>query len=437
MPAVDVEPVVPAAAPARLRTDVFLTFGGKAAAALLGLAAVVVVARELGPSGQGLFAVAYSFGLLLVSIGGVGLTTANPYFATRDPSSLPRIVSNSLWLAAGLGLLLAAVGVVLKVVAPSVIEGLGWAPLLVTLAGLPGALAALFLQSVLLGEGRMTAYNGVEVAQAALMVAGLLVAFAAFDAGLTGALAVISGSRYVATLAYLVLLAGHLRFRPDSGLVRSMMAYSFRVYVALVVSLLVIRLDLLLVNYYLGKSEAGLYSVAAALADGMFLLPMVVGLNLFPRVARGDPLEASAQVFRSMAVLYGLVCVATVPVAGPGIRLIFGDDYSGATSLYYWLLPGIYCLGMLTILSQHFAGRGFPPSAMTVWFVGLAVNLAINFAFLPGRGAWVAALASSVAYAILLVLHMWLFAREAGSYASIRPGLRETFRFVRVAFTRG
>jgi O-antigen/teichoic acid export membrane protein len=304
------------------------------------------------------------------------------------------------------------------------------------LAGLPGALAALFLQSVLLGEGRMTAYNGVEVGQGALMLAGLLVAFAAFDADLTGALAVVSGSRYVATLAYLVLLAGHLRFRPDRGLVRSMMAYSFRVYVALVVSLLVIRLDLLLVNAYLGETEAGLYSVAAALADGMFLLPMVVGLNLFPRVARGDPLEASAQVFRSMAVLYGLLCVATVPVAGPGIRLIFGDDYSGATSLYYWLLPGIYCLGMLTILSQHFAGRGFPPQAMAIWFVGLAVNLAINVAFLPGRGAWVAALASSIAYAILLVLHLWLFAREAGSYASIRPRLRETFRFVRVALTR-
>ena len=73
---------------------------------------------------------------------------------------------------------------------------------------------------------------------------------------------------------------------------------------------------------------------------------------------------------------------------------------------------------------------------MAIWFVGLAVNLAINFAFLPGRGAWVAALASSVAYAILLVLHLWLFAREAGGYASIRPRLRETFQFVRVALTR-
>jgi O-antigen/teichoic acid export membrane protein len=424
-------------APSRLRTDVFVTFGGKAATLLLGLATAVVVARQLGPSGQGVFAVAYSFSLVLLSIGGVGLTTANPYFAARQPAFLPRIVGNSLWLAAGLGLALAAIGAVVKVVAPGVIEGLGWAPLIAALVGLPGALAALFLQSVLLGEGRMKAYNGVEVAQGALTLGALIVAFGAFDAHITGALSVISASRYAAALAYLVLLARHSpRFRPDPRLVRSMMSYGFRVYVALVASLLVIRLDLLLVNHYLGDTQAGLYSVAAALADGMFVLPMVVGLNLFPRVARGDPLEASAEVFRSVAVLYGLVCLLTVPVVGPGIRLVFGEDYSGATSLYYWLLPGIYCFGMLTILSQHFAGRGFPLPAMAMWLVGLAVNLAINFAFLPGRGAWIAALASSISYAILLVLHIWLFAREAGSYASIRPRMRETFRFVRVALTK-
>jgi len=152
--------------------------------------------------------------------------------------------------------------------------------------------------------------------------------------------------------------------------------------------------------------------------------------------ARGDPLEASAEVFRSVAVLYGLVCLLTVPVAGPGIRLVFGGDFAGATSLYYWLLPGIFSLGVVTMISQHFAGRGFPVEAMAIWFVGLAVNLAINVAFLPGRGAWVAALASSVAYAIVLALHVRLFAKEAGGLRVMRPRVREVVRFVRVALTR-
>lgn len=434
----DTAPLVPGPPPARLRTDVFLTFGGKAATLLLSLAIAVVVARGLGPSGQGVFAVAYSVSLLLVQFGGLGLTTANPYFAARDRSKVGPILSNSLWAASGLGFALIGVALAIKVLFPGALAGLGWTPFAIMLAGVPAGLAGVFLQSLLLAEGRMVAFNAVEVGQAALTLGALVLGFAFFDFHLSGALVVIGAGRYFAAAVYGVLLLRHrpLLRRLDVPLARAMLAYGFRVYVALLVSLLVIRLDLLLVNGYLGKHEAGLYSVAAALADGMFVLPMVVGLNLFPRVARGDPLEASAEVFRSVAVLYGLVCLLTVPVAGPAIRLIFGGDFAGATSLYYWLLPGIFCLGVVTMISQHFAGRGFPVEAMAIWFVGLAVNLAINLAFLPGRGAWVAALASSVAYGIVLVLHVWLFAREAGGLRVMRPRMREVVRFVRVAFTR-
>ena len=418
--------VVPAAPP-RLRTDVFWTFGGKAATLLFGLLIVVIVARELGPSGQGLFAVAYSLTLMLAQLGGLGQTTANPYFTAREPAQRASIVANSLWLAAGLGLLLIAVGLLLRAVAPATLEGLGWEPLFVTLVGVPGALAALFLQSVLLGESRMVAYNVIEAAQAVLTFAGLLVALYAFDGGLTGALAVLTAGRYVAVVAYLALLAPG---RTDSRLARRMLAYGLRAYVAIVVSFLVIRLDLLLVNGYLGSAEAGLYSVAATIADGMFVLPMVVALNLFPRVARSDSHGQTAEVFRSLAVLYGALCLLTIPAA-QAIPLVFGERFDGSISLYYWLLPGVFCLGLLTILAHHFAGRGYPPEAAAIWFVGLGLNVAINVAFLPGRGAWVASLASSIAYAVLLALHVWLFVREAGTWSVLRPRAAEIARMVR------
>jgi O-antigen/teichoic acid export membrane protein len=397
-----------------------------------------LIARQLGPSGQGTFAVAYSLALMLTQVGGLGLTTANPYFAARTPSQVPRIVGNALWFAGVLGLALAGLGAAIKLLAPGVLEGLGWTPLLVALAGIPGALAALFLQSVLLGVGRMVAYNGVEVVQAALTLAALLVGFAFTDLGLTGVLAVLGAARYGAAIAFAAILhrGSGIFVGIDASLARVMLGYGLRVYVAILAAFLVIRLDLLLVNGYSGRAQAGLYSVAATLADGMFVLPAVIGLNLFARVARGDPVEASAEIFRSVAVLYALVCIATIPVAPFAIRAFFGNDFEDATSLYYWLLPGIYALGMLTILSQHFAGRGFPPPLRTIWLFGLALNLALNFAFLPGRGAWVAALASSVTYAMLLVLHMWLFAREGGGYGAMRPRPAEVLRFVRVALSR-
>jgi O-antigen/teichoic acid export membrane protein len=435
---VEPEPYVPPP-PARLRTDVFLTFAGKATVLALGFVTIAVVARHLGTAGTGTFLVAYSLTLLLAQVGGLGLTTANPYFAAREPSRITQIVRNSLWLALGLGTILALVGATIKVLLPGLLEGLGWVPLLVTLVGLPGALATYLLQSILLGEGRMVAYNGVEAGQTALMLVAITVGFVVFDFGITGTLALIVVGRYIAAAVYLVLLRDHAHGlgRLDWPLARRMFAYGFRVYVAIVLAYLIVRFDLLLVNAYLGRTEAGLYGVAATLADGMFVIPLVIGLNLFPRVARGDPTEASAEVFRSVSVLYGLLCLATIPLAGPAIETFFGESYSGATSLYYWLLPGIYAYGMVTILSTHFAGRGFPRAAIVIWVFGITLNVVLNVAFLPGRGAWVAALTSSITYAVLLVLHMWLFAREAGGYGVMRPRAREVVRFVRVAFSRG
>lgn len=405
---------------------------------VLALLTAVVIARQLGPSAQGTFAVAYSLTLLLAQVGSLGLASANPYFAARERQLLPRIVGNSLWFSAGLGLALVAVGAAIKVFAPGLLEGLGWTPLAVTLAGLPGALAAYFLQSVLLGEGRMIAYNAVEAGQALFTLVAVIAAFAIFGVGITGALVAIGAGRYIAAAVYLVLLARPVQpdRRFDRRLARQMLSYGFRVYVAIVLSYLIVRFDLLLVNGYLGSREAGIYSVAATLADGMFVVPMVIGLNLFPRVARGDPTKASAEVFRSVAVLYGLFCLATIPVAGPAIRTFFGEQYSGATSLYYWLLPGIYAFGMLTILSSHFAGRGFPRRAMQIWILGIGLNVVLNVLFLPGRGAYVAAITSSISYIILLALHMWLFSKEAGGFRFMRPRLREVVQFVRVSLSR-
>lgn len=426
------------AGPRRLRSDVILMFGSKVFVLLMNVVATVVVARALGPSGRGVLAVAVALTGTLVQFGTLGFATANPYFAARDPGSRARVVSNTVWLAAVVGTALVLVGLGLKALAPGAVADLNWLELCIALAGVPAALATPLLQAILLGEARTVAYNVTEGAFSVVPVIVLVVGFTVFDFDVTGALLVMVGGYYLGAGTYLVMLMRHrppLR-DPDFSFFAEMAKYGFRIYVATLLAFLVIRLDLLLVNGYLGATEAGYYSVAVALVEGMYLLPTVVGINLFPRIARGGPDQMSAEVFRSMAVLYGLLCLISIPFASPAISYLFGTRFEPATELYYWLLPGAFSLGMLTILSHHFAGRGFPLEAMLIWFVGLAVNLAMNLVLLAEYGTYIAALSSSVAYTLLLVLHMRLFARDSGGYRALKPSLREVVRFVRVALRR-
>lgn len=423
----------------RLRTDVFMMAAAKLLALVLGIVTSAILARGLGASGRGTLAVAFNMTLLLVQFGIFGLTTANPYYVAQQPAQLARVVWNSIWAASGIGAFFVGVGFLVMALFPGALADVTWAEAGIAFSAVPFTLASLYLQSILLGQGRTVAYNAVEAIAGLAAALGLVVGFAFFDMGIAGALGVLVMQQAGSALAYALLLskeAGRIR-RPDTSLARMMMRYGFRAYVAVLASYLVIRIDMLFVNSWLGADAAGHYAVAVGLADGMALIPAAVAFNLFPRIARGAGIGMTAEIFRAVGLLFGILCAATVPFAGIGISLLYGEQFNDATQLYLLMLPGIYFLGMLTILSHHFAGRGFPLEAMLVWLIGLALNLAINVLFLRRWGTEVAAVASSVTYLVLYVLHARMFVRETGSVRALVPRVGEAVRMVRGALARG
>jgi O-antigen/teichoic acid export membrane protein len=412
-----------------LTTDVLLTFGSKVAILVLNVVGTIIVARALGPSGRGEVAVAFSFTLLLIQFGSLGLQSANAYFAAREPAHISRILANTLWTVLGVGLLLILAGLGLYAVFPGLLRGLDALEIAVVLVGIPAALSNQLFQSILLAEGRMVAYNGIELAMNVAMVVALAVGLLALGFGVLGAIAILVSANLTASLAFLALLRHHRpRLRSlDVRLLGSMLRYGTRIYLAALLAYLVGRVNLLLVNSYLGSAAAGQFSIAVALAEGLHLLPTVVALNLFPRIASGDASADTGAVFRSLTLVYGLLCILTIPLAGSAIELLYGQDFSQAVTIYYWLLPGIFAYGMVSVLSYHFAGRGFPLEALLIWFVGVAVNLAIVFPLMSQHASVnTAAFAASVSYSLVLVLHMRMFSAESGGYRSLMPHPRET-----------
>jgi len=431
--------ITPPAAERGLRADVLMMLGAKFGVLILGAATTVIVARSLGPAGRGSLASTYALMTLLAQLGTFGIASANPYFAAREPHMVGRIAGNSLWLAAALGVVMAAVGIALKVLAPGALGDITWPELLVGMSGVPIALCSLFLQSILLAEGRMVLYNGVDVGAALLTVVLLLTLLPRAGGSVLLALSLMIGPQLVALFVYLSAMRRHGPLvRPlDGALARRMIGYGARAYLVTLVAYVLIRIDLLLVNGIQGASAAGQYSIAVALADALYLIPATVAVNLFARVARGSAdRDMSLSVFQLVAVVYLLICAVAAPLAEPAITLLFGQAYHPAISLFLWLLPGVYFLGLLNVIAYHFAGHGLPRELILVWIPGLAINLTLDITLLPHHGTYIASIASTVAYAIVFALHLRMFARDLGGWSRLRPTVAGTTAIVRLALRR-
>ncbi|MDP8909944.1 MAG: oligosaccharide flippase family protein [Chloroflexota bacterium] len=375
----------------------------------------VIVARALGPEGRGTLAAVIGFAGVLVALGGLGFSSANPYFLLNRPESHRAIVSNSLWIGGIGGLVLAAGGLLLYEIDSGVLPGLSSTEVVVALIAVPAMLCALFLQSVLLGQFRTRLYNALAAIVAALPPLALAVAYLVLGLDVLSTLIVTTAAQYVGLLAYAAVTMRRRPSRFDASLAREMLRYGVRVYAATTLAFLVIRVDVLLVNGYLGATASGLYTTAVAIADLLYLLPIAVGFSLFPRIADTKDTELTLRVIRAFGPIMLGLSLASVALAAPAITLLYGPDFSDAAHLYYWLAPGAFALGMSTVLSQHFAGVGFPWSLVLVWLAGLSVNVALNLALLD-RGAYIAALSSSVAYMLVFALHLAFFARELGGW---------------------
>jgi len=148
------------AAGSELRRNVFETYGTRLLVLAGTFATAVVIARELGPTGRGFYAVAATVGAIGVQFSNLGLHLSNIYYVAKDRALLPTLIGNTL----------AVISVVCVVTALSGISLVFWPELspvhgtllLLALASVPVGLAYLLTQGLLLGVNEVRAYNTIE-----------------------------------------------------------------------------------------------------------------------------------------------------------------------------------------------------------------------------------------------------------------------------------
>jgi O-antigen/teichoic acid export membrane protein len=396
------------AAGTELRRNVLETYGTRVMVVAVTFATAIVIARELGPAGRGLYAVAVTVGAIGAQFGNFGLHASNIYYVSRDRALLPALIGNTLAVVLG-ACVIAALGGVALVLWPT-LSPIHGTLLLLALAFVPISLAYLLTQGLLLGVNQVRAYNNIECG-GKLLALVLVCVLALFHGGTVELyFGMTLTSVLVTSLWALFRLRGDSAVPPrlSFSVFRQSIGIGMRAYVIALFGFLLLRIDLLMVKFMLGATEAGYYSISQVLAENTMMFPVVVGLLLFPKLAATKEKEEKARlankaVLVTAALMLPVVVIAAL-AAGPIISLAFGRNFLPAAGPFAWLMPGIYFLGIETVMVQLLNSEGFPPIIVVAWIADTIVNVVVNFWAIPRYGITGASAVSSVCYFLIFLI---------------------------------
>ena len=365
-----------------------------------------IIARLLGPEGKGMLALALLVpGMLGLFLSG-GIEVANVYFAGSRRLDATTLSANSvaftiLATIVGLGVVF-ALGTAgwLKVIVPGVPVWI----LFIAMLGFPVSLLNGFFSTILQGLQRIITLNLISLFQGFLTLILTLMLVIALRFGLLGALVatLISGVLGLIVLGIFLRREGGVFIpRWERSVVRSTLSFGLKGHIGNMLQFFNYRLDMFILNAFLGPANVGIYTVSVRLAELLWYLPNAVAFVIFPKAAASEPEEMNVftpRVFRITLGLTTLGGLGLILLGRPAINLVFSSVFDTAYVPMLVLLPGVILLGGAKVLTNEIAGRGYPYYNSVNSGLALVITVVLDLLLIPRYGVVGAALASSIAY---------------------------------------
>lgn len=397
-----------------------LTLAFRVALFVLTLIANVILARSLGPNGRGVYATAVLVPTIVALATNLGIGPANLYYVSRGSLDMKRLVASSLAVAVLVGTVaFAVVALAAGPLSQRILMGVEPRYLILGSISIPFALATSYMQGVLHGQRRFVHLNVVLLSQSLTLTALLAILLLVPADRLSASIGAWTASTVLAGLIAVALVAEQTPISLAIHLptMRALFRYGSLTYLGTLTSFVNYRFDLLLVNVFSGVTQVGLYAVAAGLAEVIWFLPNSVYIALAPQVAAAPENEAaalSAQANRTVLLLAAAAAIVMAAVAPLAIFVFFGPPFARSAAAVWLLLPGIVTFSAWKMMSCYLLGRNMLKQDLLAAASAMVVTLILDLALIPRFGFRGAALASSIAYTVAMLVDLYWVVKRSG-----------------------
>ena len=394
-----------------LTQDFVLRLITRVAMIAIGLAQAVVIARWLGPEGKGvLVLLLWAPGLIIDCFG--GFKSASAWAIGKERFSRRRVLQTvvALWLIASV-LGSAAVS------ASYLVQDLpvAYSALLAGVLYVPATVAVRYCMSLGMGMRWVAAVNRSQLAFQGATATAVITALVIGGVGPGGVVWAMGAGCVIGIAASRSWVR---RIAPfgitfDTEVMRVLISKGAVFALALTVSRLTYRADLLLVDWFMTAEDVGIYSQGVGVIELALQVPNALAMVIFSHSVAASDAEKfrrrGQRIARRAIPLLALVAALLCAIAPFFIPFMFGEDFRPAVPVVWALAPGIVGVGVFQLVVSELNGRGRPEVGLYAAGTALALNVLLNIWWIPAFGIVGAALASSVSY---IVMGAWMLVAQ-------------------------
>jgi stage V sporulation protein B len=274
------------------------------------------------------------------------------------------------------------------------------------------SMAAQFLAAIVFRVGRLRSYGVLQAANAVAQLALLILVDT--SGGLTPA-GVLGVQLALVTLSAVVLgaVVGHHLGLPalwphvPVALIRRAVRLGLVLHPSSIALFLNLRLDLFLVAALLDVDQAGLYSLAATLAELILAGASTVGLAALQQQAElkePDSIAYTTAFARQSASMAFALAIVVAAVSYPVLTTVYGTEWRGAAAPLAILAFASVALAIEAPVRGLLFRLGRPALISIAALIGMLANVAIVTALVPAIGLVGAAIGSVLSYSMTAFL---------------------------------
>ncbi len=379
----------------------------------------VYVARMLGPQAKGTYSLLIQFASIVTLFGMFGINNSIVYFLGKG-ERLDNIYQNILSLSFVAGLAIVAVfAIFMKYIQMYVFKDISLILIATIFFSIPFMLANKYSLTTILGLNRIKAFNNMKILSVFILILSLLFFLLAFSMQIQGLVAGYVASEMIMFGIFIPFFYRKckIKFSFDKGLLKKMTKYGIRGFFAPLFLLLIQRIDFFLLNYFYNAKSVGFYSIAVAVSEMSYLIPVAFGTVLFPRLSSSDRSEINRKTVQLIRASFFVLLVAVGCLYFFGnqfILLVYGRQYYPSIIIYKYLLPGFFMMSFYYIFFSYFSLINKQGVITIIIFFNLIAKALLSFKMIPLWGIEGAAIASTISYSLCGIMIFALFMKYSG-----------------------